>query len=224
MTAAKERSRTTPIRAGTERRVVEGRQVSRGNVTAGPWRGSAPDDVTLLERVLKKDADAFRALVDRHLVSVSAIARRILRDEIEADDVAQDVMLKLWRAHSDIDIGPGGLGPWLRRVTANLCIDRMRQTKRFPQTDEMPEIPIAARQQADLEDRDLAARVAASIEALPERQRLALTLFHHEGMSQAEIASLLDASEEAIESLLARARRTLKAELAAEWRSLHDTN
>jgi RNA polymerase sigma factor (sigma-70 family) len=69
-------------------------------------------------------------------------------------------------------------------------------------------------------DVDLSARVDAALNALPERQRLALTLFHYEGLSQVEVGDVLGVSEEAVESLLARARRALKVSLQERWRQL----
>ena len=66
--------------------------------------------------------------------------------------------------------------------------------------------------------------VDAALKALPERQRLALTLFHYEGMSQIEVGKAMDISDEAVESLLARARRTLKVSLKEEWRGLMPEN
>ena len=66
----------------------------------------------------------------------------------------------------------------------------------------------------------LSRRVGEAMNALPERQRCALTLFHHEGLSQAEVGEILGVSAEAVESLLARARRTLRAALETEWKGL----
>jgi len=71
-----------------------------------------------------------------------------------------------------------------------------------------------------LSERELGARVDAALQALPERQRLAITLFHYEGMSQIEVGDVLGISDEAVESLLARARRALKVALKEEWRAL----
>jgi RNA polymerase sigma factor (sigma-70 family) len=177
-------------------------------------------DAALVERLRRGDGTAFRDLVARHVAIVAAIARRMLRDEAEAEDIAQEAMLRLWRSAAGLELGPGGLRPWLRRVTSNLCIDRVRSSQRTVVTDEVPEVAEPATQVTDLQDRDLSARVAAAMQALPDRQRLALTLFHHEGLSQIEVGQAMGISDEAVESLLARARRALKASLAAEWKEL----
>jgi len=79
---------------------------------------------------------------------------------------------------------------------------------------------VPADQQRLLVERDLSARVDKELQALPERQRTALVLCHFEGMSMSDAGAIMGISAEAIESLLARGRRTLKSALADEWRSL----
>jgi len=193
----------------------------------GPTEARAAEDaidVALVAKLRAGDSAAFRQLVTRHIGIVSGIARRMLRDEAEAEDIAQEAMLRLWRSAAGLELGPGGLRPWLRRVTSNLCIDRVRSSQRTVVTDEVPEVAEPATQMRDLEGQDLSARVAAAMQALPDRQRLALTLFHHEGLSQVEVGRAMDISDEAVESLLARARRALKASLAGEWQELLESD
>lgn len=183
-------------------------------------RDGTAAEAALLGRAGQGDDAAFRALVAQHLGAVLATARGILKDEAEAEDVAQDAMLRLWRSAASLELGPGGVRPWLRRVTANLCIDRVRGGRRTIVTDEPPEQSTPAAQMTALAEAETSLRVRSALDGLPERQRLALTLFHYEGMSQTEVGALLGVSEEAVESLLARARRALKAELRDEWRQL----
>lgn len=187
------------------------RKEGSGPAWAGPE--DTEDEAVLLARIADGDGAAFRAVVDRHLPTVLAIARRMLRDDAEAEDVAQDTMLRLWRNAGGLELGPGGLRPWLRRVASNLCIDRVRSGRNLQVMETPPEMGEAAGQFRHLAERDLARRVDGALKALPERQRLALTLFHYEGMSQLEVGEVLGISDEAVESLLARARRTLKAAL-----------
>lgn len=197
-------------------------------MTARPEPGGQPpaaaaaasNDAVLLAAVAGGDATAFRGIVAAHLTHAVAIARGMLRDTAEAEDVAQEAFLRLWRHAGDLELGPGGLKPWLRRVVSNLCIDRLRASRRTTVTDEVPEQPDRPRQLDGMEERDLQARVQSALSALPERQRLALVLFHFEGLSQIEVGAALGVSDEAVESLLARARRALKSELKADWQAL----
>ena len=191
---------------------------------SGPFPRSGPDEGTdeaaLLVRVAAGEADAFRGLVDRHLPTVLAVARRMLRDDAEAEDVAQETLLRLWRNAGGLELGPGGVRPWLRRVVSNLCIDRVRARRNTTVVEAVPEEIEPPTQLRHLAERELGQRVDAALKALPERQRLALTLFHYEGMSQIEVGEAMGISDEAVELLLARARRTLKVALKQEWREL----
>jgi RNA polymerase sigma-70 factor (ECF subfamily) len=180
----------------------------------------AEEDRILLAGVARQDQKAFRALVDRHLGAVLSLARRMLRDDAEAEDVAQETLLRLWRSGGTLDLGAHGLRPWLRRVASNLCIDRVRGARRTVVVDEVPEEAEPPGQMVALEQQELAKRVDEALKSLPERQRLALTLFHHEGLSQIEVGDIMGISDEAVESLLARARRSLKAQLEGEWQTM----
>jgi RNA polymerase sigma-70 factor (ECF subfamily) len=162
--------------------------------------------------------------MERHLGSIVAVARRMLRDDAEAEDVAQEAFLRLWRSGATLEIGPAGIRPWLRRVVSNLCLDRVRGQGRVKVVEELPEVPEPPTQLAALESQDVQRRVEIAMQGLPDRQRLALTLFHFEGLSQIEIGNVLGVSDEAVESLLSRARRQLKADLKSEWQSLRNDN
>jgi RNA polymerase sigma-70 factor, ECF subfamily len=180
------------------------------------------DEAALVAAVGKGDGQALRLLMTRHLGSIASVARRMLRDDAEAEDVTQEAFLRLWRSSATLEIGPAGVRPWLRRVVSNLCLDRVRGQGRVSVVEEVPEVPEPATQLANLESRDTQRRVESAMQKLPDRQRLALTLFHFEGMSQIEIGQLMGVSDEAVESLLSRARRQLKAELKSEWETLRN--
>ncbi|MEQ1669430.1 MAG: sigma-70 family RNA polymerase sigma factor [Hyphomicrobium sp.] len=198
--------------------VATSRLESASGLAPAPQESS--DETGLVARSASGDALAFRTLTERHLAAVTGIARRMLRDDAEAEDVAQEAFLRLWRAGATLEVGTHGVKPWLRRVVSNLCIDRVRGRQRLTVVEELPEQAEAPRQQTSLEQKDLQRRVDQALKKLPERQRLALTLFHYEGMSQSEVGTAMGISDEAVESLLGRARRALKAELQGEWKAM----
>lgn len=203
----------------------EARTVPSGTGLPGSRSGapavvsSGADDGRLMALVASGDADAFRQIVARHLPKVVAVARRMLGSAADADDVAQEALLRLWRHAERVEVGPNGLGAWLYRVTTNLALDRIRG-RRQEDPDALETMSVAGDQERSLEQADLARRVEQELQALPERQRAALVLCHYEGLSMTAAGGILGVSEEAIESLLARGRRALRAALADEWRQL----
>jgi RNA polymerase sigma-70 factor (ECF subfamily) len=176
-------------------------------------------DRPLVERAGRGDAHAFRLLMMRHLPKVVALARRMLGDADEAEDVAQEAMLRLWNHAATLQVTDAGIGGWLYRVASNLALDRIRARKPGG-ADDLDSLTVSAEQERGLSERELARRVEAALQSLPERQRLALVLCHYEEMSMAEAGGILGISVEAVESLLSRARRTLRAALEKEWRGL----
>ena len=178
-------------------------------------------DASLLALTASGDVAAFGTLLDRHQAMVLTLASRMMAHDAGADDVAQETLLRLWRSAGSLELGNADAGPWLRRVASNLCIDRLRVQGRWaPMDDTVPEPFEPPTQLAGFARRETEARVEAALQCLPDRQRVALALFHFEDLSMAAIADRLALSVEAVESLLARARRTLKKDLEAEWRLL----
>lgn len=170
----------------------------------------------LMARVAGGDALAFRQLADRHTPLAHALAWRLLGDAAEAEDVVQEAFVKLWVNAKGWTPTGGGLGGWLRRVTTNACLDRLRR-RRFVSDGAVPEraddAP-PADAMIDAERRRIA--VTAAIRALPDRQRAAIVLTYHEGVSNAEAAAILGMGVKALESLLVRARQALTRTLAGQ--------
>ena len=136
----------------------------------------------------------------------------MLADPTEAEDVAQETMLRLWRMAPDWRPGEAALATWLYRVASNLCLDRLR--RRRETGGEAPETADEAPSALEtLARADRAAALRAALDGLPDRQRLAIVLRHLEERSNPEIAAILGVSVEAVESLLARGRRELAARL-----------
>ncbi len=175
-------------------------------------------DQELMERVSRGDAVAFQILVDSGISRILAVARRMLGDDMEAEDVAQDVFLRLWRQADKWDGGRAKVSTWLYRVTVNSCIDRLR-ARREDTVKELPEVAHQATQVQAMEEEDLQRYMDEALQALPERQRTALVLFHFEDLSMSAVSEIMDASVEAVESLLGRGRRALKKDLESQWKA-----
>jgi RNA polymerase sigma-70 factor (ECF subfamily) len=180
---------------------------------------SEESDETLMRRYAGGDRAAARALTLRHAPRVLALARRMLGDAAEAEDVTQEAMLRLWRVAPDWRAGEAAPSTWLYRVAGNLCIDRLR--RRRPTVAEAPETADPAPgAEAGLIAGDRARALDAALAGLPERQRLAVVLRHFEERPNPEIAVILDTTVEAVESLLTRARRTLAERLLPQAETL----
>jgi RNA polymerase sigma factor (sigma-70 family) len=174
------------------------------------------DDDALMRRVAVADASAFRTLVEVHGAMLHRIAYRMLLDAAEAEDVAQESLLRLWRDASKWQAGHSGVAAWLTRVAMNQCLDRLRRRK-FASDDAVPEREDESPLAPDTIDAEASrARVASAISDLPERQRAAIVLTYYEDMSNNAAASLLDMNIKAFESLLLRARSALGKALGPE--------
>jgi RNA polymerase sigma-70 factor (ECF subfamily) len=169
------------------------------------------EDAALMHQLQGGDEHAYRELVARHLKRCVNFAYRLLTDAQEAEDVAQEVFLKLWRNASSWEPRQE-LKHWLITITKNLCIDRLRQRK--PEGVDAELIADSARPVDMLERKRTSERVQNALQSLPDRQRVALTLAHFEGATQQEVANIMNLSAAATESLLSRARRTLRSQLA----------
>ncbi|MBB5209614.1 RNA polymerase sigma factor [Chiayiivirga flava] len=167
-----------------------------------------------IARAAGGDNAAFARIVDRHLARVHALAYRALGSVAEAEEVVQDAFLRTWKQLPAWREGEALLSTWLHRVTLNLANDRLRRRREQVPIDDVdlhshdpqPEHALLAEQREH--------RLQAALQALPERQRDALLLCHYEGVSNAQAALTLEVSVDALESLLARARRQLRASLA----------
>jgi RNA polymerase sigma factor (sigma-70 family) len=159
-----------------------------------------------VRRAGRGDPAAIQALVARKLPRMLALAGRMLGDAAEAEDVAQEALMRAW--------GQARFDTWLHRVALNLCYDRLRRRREIP-TETPPDRP----DEGPAPDRgllaaDVGARVDRALAALPERQREAVVLCHYQELTNIEAAVLMSVSVEALESLLSRGRRALRAALA----------
>jgi RNA polymerase sigma-70 factor (ECF subfamily) len=173
-------------------------------------------DEELVRRVGVGDKRAAAELMRRHLPKMVGLARRMLGNHAEAEDVAQDVFLRVWKHANAWRPGQAKFETWMHRVAMNLCLDRLRRSGR--QGEEVsPETPDKrASATRALDDRQRRERVRDALQRLPERQRAALVLCYYQERSNIEAAEILGVSVDALESLLSRARRSLKSALSAE--------
>lgn len=181
----------------------------------------ARDDALLMSRIAQGDQRALQSLMQRHLGRTVRLAARVLGSTAAAEDVAQEAFIRVWK-HADRWEDPEEAGArfstWLYRIVLNLCIDEKRK-RTFGNIEDVPEQadgrPDAERR---LQQQEQSARVHAALGALPERQRAAFVLCFYEDFSNREAADMLGISVKALESLLVRARKTLRLLLQGEHR------
>jgi RNA polymerase sigma-70 factor (ECF subfamily) len=137
----------------------------------------------------------------------------MLGNRSDAEDAAQDVFLRVWSNAPRWKPQAARFTTWLYRVAMNVCLDRIAKKREVP-ADDLPE-PSDPRPEpsAVLLASDLARHVSAALTKLPDAQRIAVTLCHYQGLRNSEAAEVMNVSVEALESLLARARRALRAHL-----------
>ena len=180
-------------------------------------------DEALVVLYANGDPDAARLLARRLLPRILGYAGRIMADSTEAEDIAQEAMLRLWRAAPDWRQGEAKVSTWIYRVVTNLCTDRLRARRRR-QTDALNLVaePEDGRPGvvASLIEADRMAALTAALASLPDRQRQAVVLRHIEGRTNPEIAEVLQIGVEAVESLTARGKRALTAGLAGQRQAL----
>lgn len=167
-----------------------------------------PDDA-LLVLFANGDIAAAQVLTQRLTPRILGFATRLLQDHGEAEDVAQEAMLRLWKIAPQWRQNEAKVSTWLYQVVSNLCTDRLRK-KRGVGLDQIAEpfddAPSAA---SKMQSRQRAQALNDALGQLPERQKIAVILRHIEGLKNPEIAKIMALSVEAVESLIARGKRAL---------------
>lgn len=170
------------------------------------------------------ERSAAQALTVRLTPRVMAHAYRMLGNRAEAEDVTQEAMLRLWRIAPKWRQGEAKVTTWLYRVVANLCTDRLRRAGAIG-LDQVPEAEDPAKNAAqDMQDRARADALQDALMRLPDRQRQAVALRHIDEIGNAQIAEIMEISVEAVESLVARGKRALAADLTGRREELGFTD
>lgn len=193
----------------------------------------APDpDQSLMRRFQKGDEQAFEVLLHKYQGPVLSLVRRYLGSRSPAvDDVAQEVFIRIYRSKHTYE-PKAKVGTWIYRITVNTCLNEIRRlradknrrvagfTALFGESDMEADGSAAfadekaAAPPERLESDEVAARVRAAVDALPEQQRLAVVLSRYHGLSYEDVAASMETTVPAVKSLLTRARENLKKALA----------
>ena len=176
-------------------------------------------DADLLAAAARRDATAFGKLVAKYHGLVFRVVWRITNGNVESEDIAQEAFLKLWNNPGQLREA-GALKGWLVRVAHNLAMDWFRHRPASADADQV-DVEDQRPSAEDNMNRDwVTTRINAAVARLPERQKQVVTLVHFEQFSQIDAARAMELSLDALESLLARARRSLKEYLAEDRQDL----
>lgn len=182
-------------------------------IALGGYEAAGGEDRELLIRVQGGDTDAFDALVRRYLPRARVVARRLMHDPDDADDLVQDAFLRALEKIATFDV-TRAFEPWFTRLLVNLGLDqRRKQTVRRTERHDPETFAGAASPHREAERTELRESLSQALERLPERQRLIVSLFEIDGLSTEEVASMLKVSQVTVRWHLHQARRTLREAL-----------
>jgi RNA polymerase sigma-70 factor, ECF subfamily len=173
------------------------------------------DDRDLLQRLRAGDQDAFDSIFRSHYAHLVRAAEGMLREREPAEDVAQDVMLELWRRRETL-VFETSLRAYLYRAVRNRALNHLRHLKIAPRVDpeSAPELSVPAADRETLEQ-EVQAALKEAVAALPARCREVFELSRVQGLKYAEIAETLDISIKTVEAQMGKAIRVLRTRLAA---------
>ena len=191
-----------------------------GNPERALWsnwmEGRTGDDSQMVDRVRRGDPRAFEELVVAHQHRVFGVALRMLRNRAEAEEVAQEVFLRVHRALDDFR-GEAKLSTWLYAIASRLCLNRLAASERRLAREGEETLGRLASGDDDpadtLERSELETALQRAIAELPDDRRLVVVLRDLEGLSYEEIAAALDLPLNTVRSRLHRARMDLKEKL-----------
>jgi RNA polymerase sigma-70 factor (ECF subfamily) len=182
-------------------------------------------DVQLMLDVKAGDEASFEILLHKYRSPLVNFLFRMVRDRATAEDLAQEVFLRVYKARSQYSPS-AKFTTWLFRIATNLALNSVRDNRHRQmdvsidaplEEDEAPPLQLPSREMRideHMVERDRAEFIRQKISALPEKQRVAVLLHKYEEMDYADIAKVLECSESALKSLLFRAYETLRVQLA----------
>jgi RNA polymerase sigma-70 factor (ECF subfamily) len=181
------------------------------------------DDGELVRRALARDGEAFRTIMRRHNRRLYRVARSILRDDSEAEDVVQESYVKAF-AHLDRFRGDSSLATWLTRIAINEALGRLRRERptaaleifeatREAQIIQFPQSGAADDPERTMAQREILRLVEQATDNLPEAFRVVFVARVIEGMSVEETAELLGLQPDTVKTRLHRARRLVRKQL-----------
>lgn len=172
-------------------------------------------DEELISRVAKGDEDAFATLSKRYSKSLYGLVYRMFYSFNQAEDITQEVMIKIWRKANMWEKSKGKVFSWMYRIAVNHCLDEKRKNKAKIVYNFSDEQFVSKDKSADneIQDKQEADSVKKEILTLPERQRMALNLFFYDGLKVKEVAEAMECTEKAVENLLLRGKRALQERL-----------
>jgi len=175
----------------------------------------------LMQAVSRDDRHAFAELVERLTDQVYGLAFRLLGNEQDARDAAQDTLVNIWQSRHRWS-KRGAVSTWAYRITTNQCLNRLRSRKRWrllsigarlDDSGDTIDVPLPSENlpDIDIEKSEATQRLKIAIGKLPPRERAAILLRHDQGLSGKEVAAVLNTTVYGVDSLLFRARKRLRA-------------
>jgi RNA polymerase sigma-70 factor (ECF subfamily) len=187
--------------------------------------GQSDPDAALMLRVKRGDRAAFAELVDKYKQPVMNFIFRSLRDETEAEDLAQNVFLQVYKSRARYK-QTAKFSTWLFTIARNLCLNELRRRSRHPaesleethsEKEDLPAKQFEDKSQISAPETllhgELAQKIEEALDELPENQRSAILLCRQDDLSYEQIAKILRCSLSATKSLIHRGRETLKEKL-----------
>lgn len=172
------------------------------------------DDEVLMRAIQAGDSNAYNRAVRQHIKPLSHYAYRMLGNSKDTEDIVQETLLRLWTHAESWKPDKAGVSTWLHRIAHNLCIDYLRKDKSSVNSQLNDDLESSDKPAQGLEREERLMALREALASLPERQRSAIILSHYQGFSNKEIAEVMGISVDALESILARARRGLRAQLS----------